>query len=478
VPKGHIFWLFYKFLIYKHKFQANLPDNQDYRDNCVNFKEIFKKIMDPADSSAADIVLPAQWIYDILSEFLYQFQGFCQKVRSNCTDPTFVAVNPEYLPKMRKHNFFDLWSYTDVHSILNSLFTKSGIKDKNTRVTATSSNLTRFGYFACVELARLECLTGDFLASIKVISSLNLTDRSELFTSIPICCWMVYNHLGVSQLMLRRFSDAIDSFSHLTLYISSILKPGASLSGDVRLFITEKFRLGTLEDSKKSDGVVSVIEGKEKKRLHKYGDKITSLAAICHALCPGKRLDDHVRIEINNNSKYNEKLHRLVEGDAKIFKEIFEANCPQFVYPGEADYTGTVNHNQECFKHHIDTFMEEVSQNISVLRLRSYLRLYAAIKVEKLARFSGASDNAIDFEARLVSYKHKAMQMETSITGDIKAQFSSDINFYINDGNVEIFSANKKMEKENRLDEEFISGVRKHKVLCDSLISRAKSVGL
>jgi translation initiation factor 3 subunit L len=96
------------------------------------------------------------------------------------------------------------------------------------KVSFASSTKQQFGYFASIELARLECIVGDYGASLKALSVVDIYDRSEHFETLPQCHVNVFYHAGISQLMLRRYTDSIDTFSNAILYISRTLKPGVA----------------------------------------------------------------------------------------------------------------------------------------------------------------------------------------------------------------------------------------------------------
>lgn len=55
-------------------------------------------------------------------------------------------------------------------------------------------------------------------------------------------------------------------------------------------------------------------------------------------------------------------------------------------------------------------FMEEVKQQLLFPQIRSYLKLYTTIGLEKIARFNNLSEE--DFSAKLISMKHKLTQVK------------------------------------------------------------------
>lgn len=104
--------------------------------------------------------------------------------------------------------------------------------------------------------------------------------------------------------------------------------------------------------------------------------------------------------------------------------------------------------------------MQEVEQNMLVLKLRSYLRLYAAIKVSKLARFNDISEE--EFISKLISFKHKAIQVQASSVNGNKPIYTSDVNYMIADGNVIMDETTSRFDKEKVFEKYFTSGIRKH----------------
>jgi translation initiation factor 3 subunit L len=302
-------------------------------------------------SPKPDLALNTQWIYDLMLEFIYQYQGFCQyrsQLQSRSTDDLKLLASNS-----------TAWTYPAIWKILTGLIRKSGIMNKSRpQIKPDSSVVLQFGLFASIEQARLECLCGDHLASLRAASYVDPFEHSELFEVVPFGQVNLYYHMGISHLLLRHFTDAIDTFSHVALYISRILKPGMS--------------------NLRSTMITT---------LNKTLDKILALVTIAAALNPGRRIDEQVRELIHG--KFKDKAHKLVEGDTKAFLDLFESASPKFIVMGVPDYSNPpTNLNQENFSRQVQTFMREVGQNVSILKLRSYLRLYAAIEVSKLARFN------------------------------------------------------------------------------------------
>lgn len=59
--------------------------------------------------------------------------------------------------------------------------------------------------------------------------------------------------------------------------------------------------------------------------------------------------------------------------------------------------------------------MEEVRQQLLFPQIRSYLKLYTTIGLDKIARFNDLTDE--EFSAQLISMKHKLTQVRVTLSG-------------------------------------------------------------
>ena len=74
------------------------------------------------------------------------------------------------------------------------------------------------GYFSLVGLLRLHSLLGDFHQAIKVLENVELNKKS-LYSRVPGCQISMYYYVGFAYMMMRRYADAIRTFSSILLYI-------------------------------------------------------------------------------------------------------------------------------------------------------------------------------------------------------------------------------------------------------------------
>ncbi|CAE7478321.1 unnamed protein product [Symbiodinium microadriaticum] len=329
---------------------------------------MFKVLFNESDNF---MMISAQWAYDIVQEFVYQFQSFCQNrsVNSRVESDTSGARS-------------DPWSLPIVANTLRRVIAKS----TGENATPTPANIhSMMAYFCRVELARMECLLSDYSGSMDAIASINLHDPSEFFTSVPVCHVNVFYHAAVSMLMTRRYGDAIDTLSGVILHISRLLKPGSS----------------TLK--------AAVLT-----QHQKMMDKILLLCAIAITICPEHRADGQV-VEMVV-AKCSDKLKRLQSGDVGAFEDAFESACPKFISPTFSDFGGGF----DAWRAQVHVFMGEAKQHIALMKVRSYLRLYSCIDLEKLSRFNDVSQE--ELVAKLLALSHKCRSSR------------SDVSYYIEDG--------------------------------------------
>jgi translation initiation factor 3 subunit L len=426
-----IFLLFYKEMSLRHRFSKmkSIPIAL-YLEAWENYNRLFNILLSSKENF---IVISTQWAYDIIQEFVYTFQSYCQyRLQHNRTE--------EELHTMEANK--DAWSLPVVSIILNNVIRMSQELAAATAVTSTSepdaavTTHALFGYFASIENARLECLLSDYTTSLESIQNIRLWDQNELFTLVPTCHVNVYYHAGVSMLMMRRYSDCIDTLSTITLHILRVLKPGNS---------TPK-----------------AIQTQHSKMM----DKILSLLAIAISLSGGRRVDDQVMEVIN--AKLSDRFRRLNDGDIHLFEEMFEHSCPKFISPAVAE-NGSAGGALEAWKAQVAIFVNEIQQQVTLFKLSSYLRLYSSIELEKMASFNDISQD--ELVEQLLSSRHKSREV---IFGPCTSESSgaptdgsapqpvivSDINYFIEDGNL-VIGAGRKSNRE-ATEKFFMAGIRKN----------------
>ncbi|CAB4061829.1 EIF3L [Lepeophtheirus salmonis] len=124
-----------------------------------------------------------------------------------------------------------VWEVLQVLNVLHSMVEKSCI-NKQLEVFSSGGDpdlaagefgrvslYKNMGYFALVGLLRLHSLLGDFYQAIKVLENIDL-NQSNLYSRVPGCQITTFYYVGFAYMMMRRYADAIRTFTSILTYIN------------------------------------------------------------------------------------------------------------------------------------------------------------------------------------------------------------------------------------------------------------------
>ncbi|KAI9820255.1 MAG: hypothetical protein M1827_005877 [Pycnora praestabilis] len=322
-----------------------------------NYCSLFHFILN--SEGPVDLEVPSYyWAWDVIDEFIYQFNSFCsyrnRSARKNDSQEEIQLLrdNP------------NTWGCYSVLNVLYSLIQRSQIKEqlvaiKNNQDPAIVAGdygnrplYRMLGYFSIIGLLRVHCLLGDFSLALKTLDDIELNKKS-MFARVMAAHFTTYYYVGFSYLMMRRYADAIKMFSHILVYVSR----------------TKNFQKNAQYDS-----------------ISKQNDQMYALIAICVAFNP-TRLDDTIHTALRE--KYGEQFMRMQRGGPEslpLFEELFRSACPKFISPTPPDFDNP-EINVDPVEHHLGIFMEEVKNNMWSPTVKSYLKLYTTMDLNKLAGF-------------------------------------------------------------------------------------------
>lgn len=401
VDNDHVFCLLYKEMYFRHLYARCQPDLRQRCESWANYCDLFGVML----NSNVNMQLPNIWLWDMIDEFIYQFQSFCQyrgKVRS--------GEDFEILKQCDK-----VWNVVEVLNILQALVDKSGViaelqSDGGARFFQlkgyypNSSNVLRMlGYFSLVGLLRVHCLIGDYHTGLKAVFPINPNERTNLFTpEIAGCHICLYYYSGFAYLMMRRYMDAARCFNTILMYINRVKQYYArSVQYDQML---------------------------------KKNEQMYALLACVLVLCPSstKLIDENVLGLLKERN--SEKMARMTRGDANVFDELFSYACPKFITPCPQQFEGGPggSANQTAYRRQLDLFLQEVRSTQVVPMLKQYLILYSSITLTKLAALMDIDVPTL--RTSLTALKNKNFNLKW--TGDVDATngsfvSSADIDFYI-----------------------------------------------
>ncbi|CAM6078637.1 unnamed protein product [Sphagnum tenellum] len=402
VENDHVFCLLYKEMWFRHLYARLQPTLEQRCDSWDNYCNLFQVIL----HGNVNMQLPNQWLWDMVDEFIYQFQSFCQyraKLKQR-TDHELALLK----------QVDEVWNVIGVMNYLQALIEKSMIlqildeeKDGNVTFTATdgydyhggTNVLKVLGYFSIVGLLRVHCLLGDYQSGLRALSPIDI-NQPGVFNTVIGCQITTIYYYGFANLMLRRYLDAIKSFNQVLLYI----------------FKTKQYH----QRSSQYDQIL------------KKNEQMYALLAICLSLCPHPKL---VEENVNNllREKYGEKMLRMQRSEEAIFDELFSFSCPKFVTPSLPNYNEPlVNFNQDAYRLQLKLFLSEVRQQQLLSGIRSFLKLYTTISISKLASFMDVNEPTL--RVALLMYKHKTHV----INDDGSVLSNADVDFYVADDMVHI----------------------------------------
>jgi len=123
-----------------------------------------------------------------------------------------------------------VWSILCILNVLHSLVDISNIKKQLEAISQGVDPQTvagdfgklsfykMLGYFSLVGLLRVHSLLGDYYQAIKVLEPIEIHKKSA-YSHIPACQISTSYYVGFAYMMMRRYADAIRTFSDILLYI-------------------------------------------------------------------------------------------------------------------------------------------------------------------------------------------------------------------------------------------------------------------
>lgn len=432
-----LFLAFYRELTHRHWHSVSRPSLRDRMEGWDVYRELFDELLDGAEqdstSSPSKLFILPEWAFDILHEFVYQFQGFCQfrtslfnsankhglmgggggaasaadaaateggsdeKATSNNKKgpPHHVVDN---LAIMREDAAKDVWSVDTVMYYLHRLV------EIGTSPKCVVPAYQYFGVFASVALSRLECLLTDYSGCLAALAPILENDSvtvskadqetktfAQVVNGVVSARLSLVYHAGISFLMLRRYKDA------------------AITVGDLCSYMHRGFKTGQLRQLPYSE------------QLYKNYDRMIALVAICTGLCPQSDMVDETIAKVIRE-KHGAQLGK------EAYAELFVFCSPKFISPAIPDFfeSGPI---ENVYKQQVQMLEEELSDQPVFRDLRSYLKLYTTIPISKLVEFGNA-------QHAVPSLKLKMRQLESnnpavpSLTG-ATPKSALDIQYYV-----------------------------------------------
>jgi translation initiation factor 3 subunit L len=455
---------------------------------------------DATGSNDGGLYLTPDWTFDILHEFVYQFQGFCQfrtnaygaaiRQRSEGGQPKpAVLENLTVLAANR-----EAWSVEKVLGYLHRLVRAGASTPDAISASAAGGGpaYRHLGLFASVALSRLECLLGDYTSSLQALGpvfdpsaprvpvggdSPEYRPAEDVVQSVVPARISLAYHAGVSYLLLRRYRDAAATLGALATYVQ-------------RGFKTGHFR--------------STPHSEQYGRQY---DRVLALLAILGHVCPailadgggggrsggsaGSVVDDSVARVVRE--RHAAQLTKIESGE-EGYEELFVFACPKFISANVPDYNRVLvpPENDDsadaaadasnAYNLQVRNFTAEMDVQSTLRKLRSYMKLYTSIDLGRLAAFNDVKPDELG--SLLLTYKHKTRQMQCSTgtsgggddadpadpadaassqggggggpAGGKLGHDALDVHFYVNSGMVHVEEAS---ERQRRFESYFLGQI-------------------
>ncbi|KAG2229543.1 RNA polymerase I-associated factor PAF67-domain-containing protein [Thamnidium elegans] len=389
VNDDQVFLTLYRELYYRHIYARLTPTLEQRFHSYENYCDLFNYILN--SDGPVSLELPNQWLWDIIDEFIYQFQSFC-----NYRDR--IKGKSDQEADLLKENS-QIWSCYSVLNVLYSFIQKSRIneqllvsKNGGDMMEAAGEYGSRplykmLGYFSIVGLVRVHCLLGDYVLALKMMDNIVL-NKKAMFARVTACHVTTYYYVGFAYMMLRRYADAIKAFSTVLSFIQR----------------TKQYHSRSYQFD----------------QIAKKGDQMYALLAICIALCP-TRLDENIHSQLRE--KYGEQLFKMQKGEDSlaVYVDLFQFACPKFLSPTGK---GTDPHQNQ-----LKVFMADIKNQMNLPTLRSFMKLYTSMGIEKLAKFLEIDSD--ELTTQLLIFKQKSRQYKWVSGNLLEGEYlpTSDLDF-------------------------------------------------
>jgi hypothetical protein len=303
----------YSELFFRHLYSKSSVTPISRIQSFHNYRTLFSLAL----NEMQHVQLPPQWVWDILDEFLYQFQSFWQN---------FGKFREELESK-------NVWTLESITALLGNLQTSSRIFNAGKLSAPSAEFLSLLGFFSSVAMIKLHTQQANYQAALDNARSIDTTGLKHL-ANYPACYISLHYYVGFSAMMLGRTYDAANCFER-----------GLSYLYRIRQYLTRSYQYNI---------------------LMKRADQILMLLTVVNTLTPIP-IDNYLERLIRD--KFRDKQHRMKIGDETAFDEAFYYAGPKIVDSKSGD-------NQTLASSSLDKYREIVRRFIPILQITSYLDAY------------------------------------------------------------------------------------------------------
>eukprot|EP00439_Symbiodinium_sp_Y106_P067513 s2602_g11.t1 len=396
-----------------------------------------------SDGEDLGIALPAQWLWDILDEFVYHYQTYstyCHKAAKlqKEADVKQLVDNPavfettkvlSYLHQLVRYSLIEEWLANPDGGNGQGRWKSPSHVVCSARGVAVDESTRLIGYFALMQLLRMHSLLGDYRLAMDTIENIDFRAEVPLFYRIPACHVTVFYYMGFAYMMMRRYVDASRTFQDILVFLSKI-------------------------------STVNSLSYQYDQMLKKQ-DQMYVLLLICNALCP-QPLDESLEKPIRE--KHADKQMRLQQGNEACFEEPRRAKpsgyfllLPLLLLITSSAATTTTNNTtktnnlenlenftaNEAHQRQLTLFLQEVRQQQALPTIGSYMKLYTSLQTSKLAQLCEMDGEGLRDQLMCVMHKTRQLvhqRVGTPLDGELNP--CGEVEFYL-DGDMVHINAQK-----------------------------------
>jgi translation initiation factor 3 subunit L len=370
------FLMLYKHLWYRHIFQHTEVTLEHRFHSFRNFIDLLDYLL-ALNVDRPQIKLPNAWLWDIVDEFIYEFQSY-HDFRG-----AVKSLTSREIDILRTNDF--LWFPKTVTSYLENLVRKGENE------TGMFKDLSQF---ALIGLARVNTLLCDYATTLELAEQIPRTNNPCL--NVVTCEGTLYYTLGLAYLMSRRFVDA-----------------ARFLQG----FISSTLRYGPLD----SEDLMS----------KQVGDMI-GLLTLCLKLSPSLARDEALLGLIEDKKQlYREMEHGSPQAAEDAFTRVFQQSV-HFVTTTTPNYDGSTESNLDMSRLQLSILLRELRQRAQTDEVASHLKLCKSITIENLTNFTPDSKASVaNVNTWLLNLKHKTRTLTQGANGQADWGSNGGVDFYV-----------------------------------------------
>lgn len=401
-PNDAYFIPLYGELYYRHINTKLRPSIEERCESYKNYMKLFTSLLD-MDATKPDFELPSQWLWDIVDEFIYQFQSFHQ-CRSDIKN-----LNEKDIAYLKQND--DVWSAAAVLRMLHALIKKGKFEAKKTddeekeEIVDTEEPVSRYdqfyflGYYSLIGLSRVNCLMSDFVGSLAVLDPIDIrkSTRKNEKQIVPTATATLYYHVAVSCMMIRRYADAAK-------HVSNFMNFFGRLKNVPKVFFSQ---------------------------IKRKNERMQGLL-VCLCTLFQQRVDESIHHILLQH--YQDIMDAFQKGEFGGLKEHFNKVLPKFVSVSRPNYEAAKDETAvipDPYLIQVGFLEDEINQRQANSKMFEHLKMCTAISVGKLSNFL-ATDEDTTLSA-LLSLKHKSKVLRWKYGPLLGGYWSSnsEIDFFV-----------------------------------------------